>query len=188
MRNIVAILSGRRKKLLRQLKKQMREAAGSQEFERAAKFRNQLRGLENIFAHSVMNNNEIRRPLNWDRIQKNLKTIFGRNIHRAEGYDISNISGTEATGSMVVFVEGRPAKSEYRKFRIKTVSQPNDVAMLREVIRRRLAHPGWKFPDLMLIDGGKAQFNTALAALVNMRRKSDFLTSLLWPNGKRSYT
>ena len=61
---------------------------------------------------------------------------------RIEAYDISNISGTDAVGSMVVFVEGKPAKNLYRKFKIKTVSGSNDVAMLEEVMRRRLARAG----------------------------------------------
>ena len=82
-----------------------------------------------------------------------------------EAYDISNIQGTEATGSMVTFVNGKPDKNFYRKFRIKTVHGPNDVAMLKEVLSRRLKHAEWPYPDLILIDGGKAQLNAALCAL-----------------------
>lgn len=83
-------------------------------------------------------------------------------LHRIEGYDISNIMGREAVGSMVVFVDGEPAKSEYKKFKIKTVHGANDVAMLAEVVTRRLSHADWPVPDLLIIDGGKAQLNVAL--------------------------
>jgi len=82
---------------------------------------------------------------------------------RIEAYDVSNIQGKEATGSMVTFINGRPDKNLYRRFKIKTVGQPNDTAMLKEVLQRRLKHKEWGLPDLILIDGGKAQLNTALS-------------------------
>jgi excinuclease ABC subunit C len=90
---------------------------------------------------------------------------------RIEGYDISNIQGTDAVGSMVVFEEGKPQTSSYRRFKIKTVEGANDFAMLQEMLRRRFtravsddsASSGWKnMPDLVLIDGGKGQLNAAL--------------------------
>ncbi|HEY78237.1 MAG TPA: excinuclease ABC subunit UvrC [Dehalococcoidia bacterium] len=86
---------------------------------------------------------------------------------RIEGYDISNIQGTAAAGSMVVFEQGRPKPAHYRRFRIKTVSGANDYAMLQEVLQRRFkravdAANGWAIrPDLVLIDGGKGQLNAA---------------------------
>ncbi len=103
---------------------------------------------------------------------------------RIEGYDISNIQGTAATGSMVVFVKGVPRKSDYRRFQIQTVPGADDYAMMQEVLRRRFRHaleareeqsalaPGKKrdesfavLPDLILIDGGKGQLNAALEVL-----------------------
>jgi len=92
---------------------------------------------------------------------------------RMEGYDISNIQGTSAVGSMVVFDKGKPKPAHYRRFRIKTVSGADDYAMLHEVIKRRFkrsgdtsASDGWAiFPDLVLIDGGKGQLNAAQAAM-----------------------
>ncbi|MGI5838077.1 MAG: excinuclease ABC subunit UvrC [bacterium] len=89
---------------------------------------------------------------------------------RIECYDISNIQGTEAVGSMVVFLDGRPAPKEYRHFKIKTVDGPNDFAMLREVLQRRLRRAAGgtdgKFavlPDLLVVDGGKGQLGIAVA-------------------------
>jgi excinuclease ABC subunit C len=94
---------------------------------------------------------------------------------RIEAYDISNIQGTSAVGSMVVFEKGRPKPSHYRRFKIKTVEGANDYAMLQEVLQRRFKHSAaggtstsdtWSIrPDLVLIDGGKGQLNAALAAM-----------------------
>jgi excinuclease ABC subunit C len=82
---------------------------------------------------------------------------------RIEAFDISNISGTLAVGSQVVWEDGRPKKSAYKRYKIKTVQGPDDVAMLAEVIRRRL-HKAEEtpLPDLMLLDGGRGQLNAAL--------------------------
>ena len=92
---------------------------------------------------------------------------------RMEAYDISNIRGTAAVGSMVVFENGKPKPAHYRRFRIKTVSGADDYAMLHEVLRRRFkrsseasATDSWAIlPDLILIDGGKGQLNAALLAI-----------------------
>jgi len=80
---------------------------------------------------------------------------------RLEAYDISNIQGEEAAGSMVTFVNGKPDKNFYRRFKIKGAAEPNDVAMLKEVLERRLKHKEWPYPDLILVDGGRAQLNAA---------------------------
>jgi excinuclease ABC subunit C len=90
---------------------------------------------------------------------------------RIEGYDISNIQGTAAVGSMVVFERGKPKPAHYRRFRIKTIAGANDYAMLQEILQRRFrrasdAAGSWAMlPDLALIDGGKGQLNAARAAL-----------------------
>ena len=107
---------------------------------------------------------------------------------RIEGYDISNISGMSAVGSMVVFENGEPKKSEYRKFKIRTVSGINDVAMMREVLERRFLHfrpplnlplgkgekeeRSWPLPDLILIDGGWGQVNAAQSVVDNFVARS----------------
>ncbi len=87
---------------------------------------------------------------------------------RIEAFDISNIQGTDAVGSMVVFQDGRPAKDAYRRFKIRTVQGQDDFAMMREVVARRCQRASREpdaLPDLMLIDGGKGQLSAALAAL-----------------------
>ncbi|MBQ7782110.1 MAG: excinuclease ABC subunit UvrC [Lachnospiraceae bacterium] len=105
------------------------------------------------------------------------------NVSRMEAFDISNISGFENVGSMVVFEKGKPKRSDYRKFKIKTVAGPDDYACMREVLTRRFVHgmeekeqlkekeidaefgSFTKFPDLLLMDGGRGQVNIALSVL-----------------------
>ena len=80
---------------------------------------------------------------------------------RIEGYDISHQSGSDTVGSMVVFVNGAAARSEYRKFKIRT-STNDDLKSMREVITRRLKHKEWELPDLIILDGGDTQVNAIL--------------------------
>ena len=87
---------------------------------------------------------------------------INKNISRIEAYDVSNIQGTQATGVMIVFINGKPDKNLYRKFKIKIDGKPNDIAMLKETLERRFAHPEWELPELILIDGGIAQLNIGI--------------------------
>jgi excinuclease ABC subunit C len=91
---------------------------------------------------------------------------------RIECYDISNIGGKHAVGSMVVFQDGEPDKSSYRRYRIKTVSESDDYAMMYEVLSRRFAW-GENLPDLVMVDGGKGQLNVALSVLKDLKIKID---------------
>ena len=93
-------------------------------------------------------------------------------IGRIEAYDISNISGFESVGSMVVYEKGKPKRSDYRKFKIKSVQGPNDYASMEEVLTRRFTHESEKefdsfakLPDLIMMDGGRGQVNIALQVL-----------------------
>lgn len=89
---------------------------------------------------------------------------------RIEAFDNSNIMGTNPVSAVVVFIDGRPAKNEYRKYKIKTVQGPDDYASMREVIYRRYSRvlkEGLPFPDLILIDGGKGQVDVAKDVLAN---------------------
>lgn len=108
-------------------------------------------------------------------------------IKRVEAYDISNISGFESVGSMIVYENGRPKRNDYRKFRIRTVQGPNDYASMREVLLRRFSHgleetkkleseggdlamgSFTRFPDLLMMDGGRGQVNIALEVLKELQ-------------------
>ena len=115
---------------------------------------------------------------------KEIGKLLGlENVNRMEAYDISNISGFANVGSMVVYEKGKPKRSDYRKFRIKTVSGPDDYACMKEVLTRRFLHgmeeqrqledkeldqefgSFTKFPDVIMMDGGKGQVNIALGVL-----------------------
>ncbi len=115
---------------------------------------------------------------------KEIAALLGlENIERMEAFDISNINGFENVGSMVVYEKGKPKRSDYRKFKIKSVSGPDDYACMREVLSRRFLHgmeeskelaekelemqygSFTKFPDLLLMDGGRGQVNIALSVL-----------------------
>jgi len=107
---------------------------------------------------------------------------------RLEGYDISNIQGKMAVGSMVVFEKGKPKPAHYRRFRIKTVPSTDDYAMIHEVLSRRFRHlsdasDAWATqPDLVLIDGGKGQLNAALSAMTQAGAKPIPIASLAKEN------
>ena len=129
--------------------------------------RNALQVLEERWSRIAGKEELVRRGLDELAFYLGLKTRPAR----MECYDISNISGTLAVGSMVVFENGIPAKSKYRRFKIKWVTGPNDFAMLHEVLTRRLnalkegKEKFAEWPDLIIIDGGKGQLGAALDAL-----------------------
>lgn len=118
---------------------------------------------------------------------KEIEALLGLSgIQRMEAYDISNISGFQSVGSMVVYEKGKPKRSDYRKFKIKSVQGPNDYASMEEVLTRRFVHgmdereerkqqledefgSFTRFPDLILMDGGKGQVNIALEVLEKLR-------------------
>lgn len=168
IKNIIQVLWGRKTSVLKKLKRRIREAAAKKEFEKAAKIRDQLRALENIFSHArVLGEGPEGMPQaksEWTKTQNALQKILGskRKISRIEACDIANIQGQEATGSIVTFITGKPAKDFYRKFKIRISGKPNDVAMIAETVSRRLRHKEWGVPDVLLIDGGKGQLNAAL--------------------------
>lgn len=158
------ILSGKRKHILKKLRKEMEATSKTYNFEVAAEKRNQIWALERIFEHSPYIKKE------WAvENKKGLKELeqllqLTGPITRIEGYDISNIYGQDAVGSMVVFIDGIPDKNEYRKFKIKTIKGANDPAMINEILSRRFYNTAWQLPEAMLIDGGKTQLHAALAA------------------------
>jgi excinuclease ABC subunit C len=149
IRNIKLFFGGKKAVVLRNLEKEMEQASAALEFEKAGKLKRRIFALRHIQDIAFINESEI----SGEGIKAKASRI--------EGYDISNISGTSAVGSMVVFRGNRPDIDQYRKFKIRTIEQSNDVGMLREVLRRRFSRRDWSLPDLVLIDGGKGQVNAA---------------------------
>jgi len=163
IKKLILILQGKRNRVLSSLQNEMKKLSKEAKYEEAGKIRDQISALQQVMSHTLGNKSAYAQLLSTTRI---------------ECYDISNIQGKFATGSMVVFINGQPAKSEYKKFKIKLSDTPNDIAMLKEVISRRLNHTEWVYPDMMLIDGGRAQLNAAIAC------KSKFLISNFKSNTK----
>lgn len=179
IRLIRDFLEGKKSRIFSSLGADLKRLSKSQEYEEAAKVRDRIYALEHL--------------KNAFAIKKDFQTKF----HRAEGYDISNISGSFATGSMVVFIDGMPEKSEYRKFKIKNVKGSNDIAMMKEVLERRFNND-WELPDLILVDGGAGQVNIAVLVLTKLnldipvvglakgpdRKKDELITSRVIPRGE----
>ncbi len=166
-KNLIEILQGKKKQVLKKLKKEMKEASDLQDYEKAAKIRDQIGALEKVLAHAKIFELEVPQKVDWPQIQKILQKVLKtkKGISRIEAYDISNIQGQEATGSLVTFIKGLPDKNFYRKFKIRITGKPDDIAMIKEVLSRRFGHPEWPYPDLILIDGGRGQLNAALTVL-----------------------
>jgi|TARA_Y100000310_G_scaffold9735_2_gene10495 excinuclease ABC subunit C len=172
IRNLILVLSGKKKSVVSNLKKEMGKWSKEENFEKALETRNQIIALENIFEHAkILSLPQIEKlpQTNWPTIENKLKKILKtkQKISRIEAYDVSNIQGELATGSAITFIKGLPDKNFYRKFKIKITGKPNDTAMLKECLRRRLKHKEWPYPDLILIDGGKGQLNAAKSVLNN---------------------
>src|SRR3989344_1860918 len=156
--SIKSILTGKNKSLLKTLGKEMKKLSSAQKYEEAIKIRDQINSLQKIFAHKeIISKDSIAES---QKALRSLESILKiQNIKRKEAYDIANIQGKYAYGSVAVFIEGLPAKDLYRIFKIKTVSGSNDPAMLKEVITRRFQHKEWEYPNVILVDGGKQQMN-----------------------------
>jgi len=135
--NIISLLEGKKKNLLKKLEKENPE---------------KIKSLEHIQDVALISYDELGRP-------------YLSKFNRIEGYDISHLTGKEPFGSMVVFTNGEPDKSEYRLFKIRTAKKQDDLGSLREVISRRLRHREWVFPDLIVVDGGKPQVSAVLSTL-----------------------
>lgn len=173
IKNLVLFFEGQKKKIVNQLKKEMKEASRKMEFEKAQGLQRRIFSLEHIQDVAIIAENHIEKE---EGDKENV---------RIEGYDISNISGTDAVGSMVVFVNGKPAKEEYRKFKIKTIKGPNDIGMLTEVLERRFRNY-WTHPNLLLIDGGVPQVNAARRMMRRLHLQIPIVGLAKGPERKRN--
>jgi excinuclease ABC subunit C len=158
VRNIIMFLGSRYEELINSLSLKMKSQAAEKHFEEAARIRDQIDALSSIrqnrtYAAGLDELEDLKNLLRLDKLPE-----------RIEAFDISNISGTLATGSMVSFYRAKPDKNNYRRFRIKTVQGVDDFQMMSEVVQRRyrrLKEENASLPDLVLIDGGKAHLSVA---------------------------
>lgn len=168
---LVNFLKGKTAKVINDLEKEMQKLAATHEYEKAALIRDKIDALKLLGQKHLFNDLTV--DLKKDEGLLELANVLSlKNLSKKiEAYDISNIFGKEATGSMIVFEQGLPAKQLYRRFKIKTVSGINDYQMIAEVLQRRFGRfgggdPAFKsLPDLIIIDGGKGHLSTALKVL-----------------------
>lgn len=166
LRKLILYLKGQRIKLIQQLETEMKAASKKQDFETAAKCRNQLHDLKSLQKQILFSDREFM-DISKDQALSGLSQLLGiPTPRRIEGYDISHMQGTNNVASMVVATNGMADKAEYRKFKMR-IPGNNDFAHMHEVVSRRFSgrHLDWPKPDLLLIDGGKGQLAAALQAL-----------------------
>ena len=162
IRHVVCILEGRKDELYKDLHEDMEACARAKDFEKAAVIRDQIRAIGALYSGT--------RDVNYFKEAEQLQRVLhlAKAPERVEAFDISNIMGTHAVGSMVSFFSGQPDKKNYRRFRIRQVEHIDDTAMIAEVVRRRysrLKSEGALFPDLIVVDGGKGQLSAAFDEL-----------------------
>ena len=149
--------SGKKKEVVRNMKKEMKEAAKSFAFERAAKLRNRIFALEHINDVSL---------LKEDATASLEKKYFdSAKTVRIEAYDIAHMGGKNMVGVMTVVEDGKAAKHQYKKFIIRTQTGANDTGALEEVLSRRFRHTEWGIPTFIVVDGSTAQINVAKQVL-----------------------
>ncbi len=162
IRSIKFILDGKKDDLYRNLRLEMEELSRREDFEGAARLRDQIRAIGALYSGT----GDINYSKEAEQLQRALD--LQRAPVRIECFDISNTMGNQSVGSMVSFLNGKPDKNNYRRFRIKTVQGIDDFQMIAEIVRRRytrLQKEGLSFPDLIVIDGGKGQLGAAVKEL-----------------------
>lgn len=162
LQQIRRFIQGQKRQIITELEQQMQQAARVQQFEQAAKLRNQIQALQSL--QRKVRIIEADQNLSHDQALNDLRQLLGLETlpARIEGYDISHHSGTNVVASMVVFVNGLAKRTEYRKFKTK-IDHNNDFYNMHETIKRRF-NQTWPRPDVMLIDGGKGQLQAAISA------------------------
>lgn len=175
VRPLRLFLSGKTGAVIRYFTEEMRAASREERFEDAARARDQLRSLTRLQDVALINKSFFADPVG-----------ARAPVGRLEGYDISNLGASEKVGSLVVFDAHGPLKAGYRRFIIKTVPGQNDVECLSEVLARRLRHPEWPWPDLILVDGGRIQVRAAERVLAAHGRSLPLIGLAKGPKRQRT--
>ncbi len=184
IKNLKLFFQGKKKDVVKNLKKEMAAFAKNKEFEKAGEIKRQLFALQHINDVALIKNNFaddrffdpvpfFGRGTGNKAGPSDAKNLSSATLIRIEAYDIAHMSGKNMVGVMVVVLvedglpaqAGEVAKNEYRKFKIRTQDAANDTGALKEVLERRFTHTEWPFPELIVVDGGIAQINTAKAVL-----------------------
>ncbi|MGB3922286.1 MAG: GIY-YIG nuclease family protein [Minisyncoccia bacterium] len=156
IRHLSLFFNGRKKALISTLKREMKSQAREQKFEAAGEIKKKIFALEHIQDVAL--------------IKQGVRSKEYEARFRIEAYDVAHISGSSAVSVMTVVEDGEPAKSEYRKFKLKN-DKNDDVGNLKETLERRLNHGEWRAPNLIVVDGGQGQLNAARAVLAKKNLK-----------------
>ncbi|HEX8340211.1 MAG TPA: excinuclease ABC subunit UvrC [Tepidisphaeraceae bacterium] len=186
-RRLTRFLDGERKTVLKEIERDMAEAAKTLNFEKAAKKRDELKALQSLSKRAAKGDQQywqpeafVHNPMeNVDALQKALG--LERPPRLIEGFDIAHLQGGEMVGSMVSFIDGVPFKSGYRRYKIKHGQGNNDFLSLQEVVSRRYREAGENhelYPDVILIDGGIGQLHAAMDAFKTMDVRPPMVISL----------
>jgi len=183
IKHIRAVFSGKFSSLKNELNKEMELLSKNQKFEEAAEVRNKVRNLAYITSPQMPTDYYIENPNLYEDIRsKELKDLGKltniKNLHRIECFDNAHLAGTNATASMVVFIDGEAEKSEYRHFKIRQKNGQSDYDSMREIAQRRANHfEDWGKPDLIIVDGGKGQLSSFVinAPIVGIAKHPDRL-------------
>lgn len=179
------LLASKRSVILRECHKEMEAAAAERRYEEAARLRDRIKALQSL-SLSGSPDQDVQPEVFYIDPRKGLERL--RDVlelesmpRTLEGIDIANLHGQESCGSLVCFIDGRPFKSGYRRFKIKTVEGIDDYAMIREVVQRRYRHAAGGeelYPDVIVIDGGLGQLHAAMAAFADMDLRPPMVISL----------
>ncbi len=185
IKRLKQFLTSKRALVLRQMNKDMEAAAKRKDYEQAGLLRDQVRALESLAKRGRISD-ELQPESFYQDPRAGLEEL-GKLLKLAspprviEGIDVANISGQQNCGSLVRFIDGKPFKAGYRRFKIKTVKGADDYASIAEVLSRRYRLAGQEhelYPDVILIDGGLGQLHTALDVLGKMDKKAPMVIAL----------
>jgi excinuclease UvrABC nuclease subunit len=172
IRNIKLFFAGKKKQVLKNLKKEMKDYAKNREFEKAGEIKRQIFALQHINDVALLKQENFSRSSHSElpsgsHTNKNLPV----SATRIEAYDIAHMGGKNMVGVMTVVEDGEVVKNEYKKFKIRTQGNANDTGALTEVLERRLAHKEWLYPSLIVVDGGVAQLHAGMSVLKKLGLK-----------------
>jgi excinuclease ABC subunit C len=159
IKNIALLFSGKKKTILKNLESEMQDLAKNLQFEKANEIKKTIFALKHIRDISLIKETENLSSINF----------------RLESYDIAHISGTNTVGAMTVMEGNELKRSDYRKFIIKQSARGDDCACLKEILTRRLKHVEWPLPQILIVDGGRGQLNTAVKVLKENLSNENFL-------------
>jgi excinuclease ABC subunit C len=147
IRHIRLFFEGKKQQIIKELEKEMMAHAKAERFEEANAIKKRIFALNHIQDIALIKDDS--------RLYRDEKRV------RIEAYDVAHLQGDDMVGVMTVVESGEPAKNEYRKFKIKDIEKANDTGALKQMLARRLSHPEWPYPQLIVVDGSTAQKNAA---------------------------